>query len=108
MLHILFTIPLVGGIVKRTSRLSAISELDMDALEVVLSQAKERDALLAELRRVLETKSTKFGNDKKELVRIMFTRVEDDHTKGLTQKGFQILTRKLHLYFRYVKAPHSN
>ena len=100
---LLFVLPLLGEIVKVSSLLEAISDLNIDTIGSVLEEMEEKQNLITELRTKILSRIVGEMNDKKDTVRRLFQEIDTDHNGKISQSELRNLLRLLSLHYSDAK-----
>ena len=103
LVPLLFVLPLLGEIVKVSSLLEAIAELDIDIIGAVLEEMEEKNILIEELRKRILSRIVGEMCDKKDIVRRLFQEIDIDHDGLISQSELRKMLTALRLHYSDAK-----
>eukprot|EP00602_Paraphysomonas_sp_CaronLab_P006901 CAMPEP_0185023094 /NCGR_PEP_ID=MMETSP1103-20130426/5786_1 /TAXON_ID=36769 /ORGANISM="Paraphysomonas bandaiensis, Strain Caron Lab Isolate" /LENGTH=501 /DNA_ID=CAMNT_0027555517 /DNA_START=1028 /DNA_END=2533 /DNA_ORIENTATION=- len=96
---LVIVLPVIGQIVKTASLLSAISELDMDAMGHVLEEMEDQQHLLEQLQKNIMARIGVRGAEAKEIIETLFENIDSNGNGSLNQREVREFLRALHLHY---------
>jgi hypothetical protein len=103
LVPLLFVLPLLGEIVKVSSLLEAIADLDIDVIGAVLEEMEEKNSLVLELRQKILSRIVGEMDDKKQIVKRLFQEIDTDKNGLISMLEMRQMLRALTLHYSDAK-----